>query len=71
MPVSALMTDIVIAVNTSHFNLSELTEGMQLAIESTLQSAQQVCPVLSPMEFACVCVETVIHSFLYICALVG
>uniref|UniRef100_A0A3B3UCG3 ATP binding cassette subfamily A member 12 n=1 Tax=Poecilia latipinna TaxID=48699 RepID=A0A3B3UCG3_9TELE len=42
MPLVALMRDIGLAVNTSHLNMSELTEGMQLAIQGTLQAAQQV-----------------------------
>lgn len=52
MPVLALMRDIVTSANTTHFNLSELIGGLQLAIGSTLQAAQQVCHVLSTVGFA-------------------
>ncbi|MEQ2251418.1 hypothetical protein ILYODFUR_010724, partial [Ilyodon furcidens] len=41
MPLASLMRDITLAVNTSHLNISELTVEMQLAIERTLQAAQQ------------------------------
>ncbi|MEQ2157663.1 hypothetical protein GOODEAATRI_003937 [Goodea atripinnis] len=41
MPLASLMRDIALAVNTSHLNISELTVEMQLAIERTLQAAQQ------------------------------
>lgn len=47
MPLVALMRDIGLAVNTSHLNMSELTEGMQFAIQRTLQAAQQVSQVFS------------------------
>uniref|UniRef100_A0A3Q2QFZ9 ATP binding cassette subfamily A member 12 n=1 Tax=Fundulus heteroclitus TaxID=8078 RepID=A0A3Q2QFZ9_FUNHE len=42
MPLTTLVEDISRAVNTSHLNTSELTAGMQFAIEGTLQAAQQV-----------------------------
>lgn len=42
MPLVTLMKDIGLFVNTTHFNFSELTEKMQLVIDSTLKAAQQV-----------------------------
>lgn len=42
MPVVTLMKEIAHSLNTSHFNLSEVLEGMQRAIELTVQAAQQV-----------------------------
>lgn len=42
MPVMTLMRDIAQTVNTSHFNLSEVSTRMQLAIEHTVQAVQQV-----------------------------
>lgn len=42
MPVVILMREIAQSVNTSHFNLPEVLERMQLAIENTVQAAQQV-----------------------------
>ncbi|XP_032422830.1 ATP-binding cassette sub-family A member 12 [Xiphophorus hellerii] len=47
MPLVALMRDIGLAVNTSHLNMSELTEGMQFAIQGTLQAAQQASGTLN------------------------
>ncbi|XP_070770245.1 uncharacterized protein abca12 [Enoplosus armatus] len=41
MPVMTLMREIAQSVNTSHFNLSEFSERMQLAIEHTVEAAQQ------------------------------
>jgi len=43
MPMVTLMTDIAVSVNKSRLNVSELSEGMQFAIERTIQTAQQVC----------------------------
>lgn len=42
VPVVNLMREIAHSVNTSHFNLPEVLERMQLAIENTVQAAQQV-----------------------------
>ncbi len=48
MPVVTLMREIAQSVNTSHFNLSEVSERMQLAIERTVQAVQQVrLPLIS------------------------
>ncbi|KAK5599121.1 hypothetical protein CRENBAI_025848 [Crenichthys baileyi] len=47
MPLASLMRDIALAVNTSHLNISELTVEMQLAIERTLQAAQQTSGTLN------------------------
>ncbi|PWA31216.1 hypothetical protein CCH79_00002910, partial [Gambusia affinis] len=47
MPLVALMRDIGLAVNTSHLNMSELTEGMQFAIQRTLQAALQASGTLN------------------------
>ncbi|KAM4558332.1 uncharacterized protein abca12 [Odontesthes bonariensis] len=41
MPMVTLMTDIAVSVNNSRLNVSELSEGMQFAIEHTIQAAQQ------------------------------
>nr|XP_046260291.1 glucosylceramide transporter ABCA12 [Scatophagus argus] len=40
-PVVTLMREIAQSVNTSHFNLSDVSERMQLAIERTVQAAEQ------------------------------
>ncbi|XP_023284363.1 ATP-binding cassette sub-family A member 12 [Seriola lalandi dorsalis] len=50
IPVVTLMREIAMSVNTSHFNLSEVTERMQLAIERTLQAAQQANATLECSE---------------------
>lgn len=42
MPVVTLMKEIAHIVNTSHPNLREVPERMQLAIEGTVRAAQQV-----------------------------
>lgn len=42
MPVVNLIREIAQSLNTSHINLPELLERMQLAIENTVQAAQQV-----------------------------
>lgn len=47
MPVGTLIGKIVLSVNSSHFNLSEVSERMQLAIEHTVQAATQVRLLLS------------------------
>uniref|UniRef100_A0A0S7EWI0 ABCAC n=4 Tax=Poeciliopsis prolifica TaxID=188132 RepID=A0A0S7EWI0_9TELE len=47
MPLIALMRDIGLAVNTSHLNMSELSEGIQFAIQGTLQAAQQASGTLN------------------------
>ncbi|XP_070694461.1 uncharacterized protein abca12 [Pempheris klunzingeri] len=41
IPVMTLMREIAQSLNTSHFNLSEVSERMLLAIEHTVQAAQQ------------------------------
>uniref|UniRef100_A0A665XAY9 ATP-binding cassette, sub-family A (ABC1), member 12 n=1 Tax=Echeneis naucrates TaxID=173247 RepID=A0A665XAY9_ECHNA len=41
MPVVTLLTEMAQSVNSSQFNLSEVTERMQSAIEYTVQGAQQ------------------------------
>lgn len=43
-PLMTLMRDIASTVNSSQFNVTELQEKMQLAIEHTLNAAQQVGP---------------------------
>ncbi|KAM6978364.1 uncharacterized protein abca12 [Tautogolabrus adspersus] len=40
-PMVTLMKEIAHSVNSSHFNLTEVTERMQVAIEHTVQAAQQ------------------------------
>ncbi|XP_071316090.1 ATP-binding cassette sub-family A member 13 [Trachinotus anak] len=50
MPVVSLMREIALSVNTSHFNLSELLERMQFAIEHTVQAAQQANATLKCSE---------------------
>ncbi|XP_032384919.1 ATP-binding cassette sub-family A member 12 isoform X2 [Etheostoma spectabile] len=50
MPVATLMREIAQSVNTSHFNLSEFLEGMQLAIERTVQAAEQANGTLECRE---------------------
>ncbi|XP_044222425.1 glucosylceramide transporter ABCA12 [Thunnus albacares] len=49
-PVMTLMTDIVQSVNSSHFNLSAVSERMQLAIEHTVQAVQQANGTLECSE---------------------
>ncbi|XP_031714357.1 ATP-binding cassette sub-family A member 12 [Anarrhichthys ocellatus] len=41
MPVVTLINEITRSVNSSHFNLSEALERMELAIEHTVQAAEQ------------------------------
>uniref|UniRef100_A0A8C3AW17 ATP binding cassette subfamily A member 12 n=1 Tax=Cyclopterus lumpus TaxID=8103 RepID=A0A8C3AW17_CYCLU len=41
MPVETLISKIALSVNSSHFNLSEVSERMQLAIEHTVLAAKQ------------------------------
>ncbi|KAM9346860.1 uncharacterized protein ABDE67_011175 [Symphorus nematophorus] len=41
IPVVTLMREIAQSVNSTHFNLSEVSEGMQAAIRLTVQAAQQ------------------------------
>lgn len=57
MPVVNLMREIAQLVNSSHFNLPKVSERIQLAIESTVQAAQQVRLPLSFVVdmFACGC----------------
>ncbi|XP_038576238.1 uncharacterized protein abca12 isoform X3 [Micropterus salmoides] len=50
MPVVTLMKEIAHSLNTSHFNLSEVLEGMQRAIELTVQAAQQANGTLECSE---------------------
>lgn len=45
-PVLNLMAEIAKIVNTTNVNMTEVVEGMQLAIKDTLQAAQQVRPSL-------------------------
>ncbi|XP_034429942.1 ATP-binding cassette sub-family A member 12 isoform X2 [Hippoglossus hippoglossus] len=49
-PVVTLMREVARSVNTSHFNLSEVTERIQAAIEHTLQAAQQANGTLGCRE---------------------
>lgn len=69
MPVVNLMREIAQLVNTSHFNLPKVSERIQLAIESTVQAAQQV---RLPLFFLAqhLCVITVIrcgHVCVWVC----
>ncbi|TMS06801.1 ATP-binding cassette sub-family A member 12 [Larimichthys crocea] len=50
MPVVTLMREISQSVNTSHLNLSVITERMQPSIERTLQAAQQANGTLECSE---------------------
>ncbi|TDH06959.1 hypothetical protein EPR50_G00119390 [Perca flavescens] len=50
MPVVTLMTEIAQSVNTSQFNVSEFLERMQLAIERTVQAAEQANGTLDCSE---------------------
>uniref|UniRef100_A0A8C9YEQ3 ATP binding cassette subfamily A member 12 n=1 Tax=Sander lucioperca TaxID=283035 RepID=A0A8C9YEQ3_SANLU len=50
MPVVTLMREIAQSVNTSQFNLSEFLERMQLAIERTVQAAEQANGTLECSE---------------------
>ncbi|XP_051259483.1 uncharacterized protein abca12 isoform X6 [Dicentrarchus labrax] len=50
MPVVTLMEEVAQSVNTSHFNLSEVVERMPLAIERTMQAAQQANGTLECAE---------------------
>ncbi|XP_015235444.1 PREDICTED: ATP-binding cassette sub-family A member 12 [Cyprinodon variegatus] len=50
VPLVALMRDIVVSANSSHLNISELTMKMQLAVEGTLQAAQQANGTLNCSE---------------------
>ncbi|XP_035533108.1 ATP-binding cassette sub-family A member 12 [Morone saxatilis] len=50
MPVVTLMEEIAQSVNTSHFNLSEVVERLPLAIERTMQAAQQANGTLECSE---------------------
>ncbi|XP_041858132.1 ATP-binding cassette sub-family A member 12 isoform X2 [Melanotaenia boesemani] len=50
MPMVTLMRDIALSVNTSHFNLSELSEEMQHAIEHTVKAAQEANGTLNCSE---------------------
>ncbi|XP_008296369.1 ATP-binding cassette sub-family A member 12 [Stegastes partitus] len=49
-PVVTLMTEMAQSMNTSHFNLSEASERMQVAIERTVQAAQQANGTLKCRE---------------------
>ncbi|XP_071381008.1 uncharacterized protein abca12 [Centroberyx affinis] len=49
-PVMTLMADILHSVNSSRFNLSELSEKMQVAIELTVQAAHQANGTLECSE---------------------
>ncbi len=42
MAVVILMREIAQSVNASHFNLSDFSQRMQLAIENTVKAAEQV-----------------------------
>lgn len=50
MPVVTLVKEIVQSLNGSHFNLSEVSERMQLAIERTVQAAEQANGTLECSE---------------------
>uniref|UniRef100_A0A3Q1F1V9 ATP-binding cassette, sub-family A (ABC1), member 12 n=1 Tax=Acanthochromis polyacanthus TaxID=80966 RepID=A0A3Q1F1V9_9TELE len=50
MPVVTLMTEMAQSVNSSHFNLSEVSERMQVAIERTVEAAQQANGTLKCSE---------------------
>ncbi|XP_070831676.1 uncharacterized protein abca12 [Chaetodon trifascialis] len=50
MPVLTLMSEMAWSVNSSHFNLSEVSERMQLAIERTVQAAEQANGTLECSE---------------------
>ncbi|KAM7380664.1 hypothetical protein PAMP_003942 [Pampus punctatissimus] len=50
VPVVTLMRDIAQSVNGRHFNLSDVSERMQLAIESTIQAVQQANGTLDCSE---------------------
>uniref|UniRef100_UPI003AAEC31A uncharacterized protein abca12 n=1 Tax=Centroberyx gerrardi TaxID=166262 RepID=UPI003AAEC31A len=50
MPITTLMADIVHSVNSSHFNLSDVSERMQVAIELTVQAAHQANGTLECSE---------------------
>lgn len=41
-PVMTLMVEIAKVINTTSVNLTKVEEGMQLAIEATVEAAQQV-----------------------------
>ncbi|KAM7407614.1 hypothetical protein PAMA_003372 [Pampus argenteus] len=50
VPVMTLMRDIAQSVNTRRFNLSDVSERMQLAIERTVQAVQQANSTLDCSE---------------------
>ncbi|KAK5861274.1 hypothetical protein PBY51_022684 [Eleginops maclovinus] len=50
MPVVTLMTEIAQSVNSTHFNLSEISQRMQPAIEHTLELAEQANGTLKCSE---------------------
>uniref|UniRef100_A0A8D3AAC7 ATP binding cassette subfamily A member 12 n=1 Tax=Scophthalmus maximus TaxID=52904 RepID=A0A8D3AAC7_SCOMX len=50
MPVVTLMKEVARSVNSSHFNLSEVTERLQFAIERTVQPAEQANGTLDCSE---------------------
>ncbi|KAL7385149.1 hypothetical protein ABVT39_016568 [Epinephelus coioides] len=49
-PVATLMIELAQSVNSSHFNLTEFSERMQLAIERTLQAVEQANGTLECSE---------------------
>ncbi|XP_053295252.1 uncharacterized protein abca12 isoform X4 [Pleuronectes platessa] len=49
-PVVTLMREVARSVNTSHFNLTEVTERIQAAVEHTVQAAQQANGTLGCRE---------------------
>ncbi|XP_049449723.1 glucosylceramide transporter ABCA12 isoform X17 [Epinephelus fuscoguttatus] len=49
-PVATLMIQLAQSVNSSHFNLTEFSERMQLAIERTLQAVEQANGTLECSE---------------------
>ncbi|XP_049904471.1 glucosylceramide transporter ABCA12 isoform X1 [Epinephelus moara] len=49
-PVATLMIQLAQSVNSSHFNLTEVSERMQLAIERTLQAVEQANGTLECSE---------------------
>ncbi|KAM9710193.1 uncharacterized protein abca12 isoform 2-T2 [Menidia menidia] len=50
MPMVTLMRDIAVSVNNSQLMVSELSQGMQLAIEGTIQTVQQANGTLECTE---------------------
>lgn len=64
MPVVTLISKIAQSVNSSNFNFSEISERMQLAIEGTVQAAEQVRQLLSGIAFVWLCLFVSFHRHL-------